>query len=196
MDDEDIIHWRNLINEYKRHLRLLEEKLAVYGKLECPPYILRGIEDTNKNIDRIEQNIRVRIKNSNDSGRLFTNEDIDTIYNKWVDIWYYEDKIAIEEKYLTRIKQSIGSEFMLKLPILNRVEARILIVILSVNMYWITRDYRDTIFGILLSILVVITIKQTFDINNKIKAAKNNIIEWRADIEKLEREIQQIRAGD
>jgi 23S rRNA maturation mini-RNase III len=64
MDDEDIRHWQHLIIEHQRYLRILEEKVVNFGKLNAPAHILKEIEDTKRSITELEQRIRRRIRNA------------------------------------------------------------------------------------------------------------------------------------
>src|SRR3978361_1831136 len=97
MDDEDIRHWQHLIIEYKRHLRILEEKVVGYGKLECPPHILKDAEDTQRQIKDFEQRIRRRIRRADDSDILYSIEEVDEIYDKFLEIIWIEESIRLEK---------------------------------------------------------------------------------------------------
>jgi hypothetical protein len=85
IDDPDILHWNDLINEHKRTLKVLERQAAQWGKLHVPPYVTKSIEDARKEIDTLEQNIRRRIKNANTSDVLRTNEEIDAMFDEVMD---------------------------------------------------------------------------------------------------------------
>jgi hypothetical protein len=71
MDDEDIRHSQTLIVENTRHLRVLEQQAAAYGKLACPPHIVIGIEDATRQIKELEQRIRRRIRHADDGTVLY-----------------------------------------------------------------------------------------------------------------------------
>src|SRR6266496_3452497 len=94
MDDEDIRHWQNLIAEHKRYLRIQEEKVAGFGKLNTPAHILKDIDDTSKSIAELEQRIRRRIRNAPDDGRLYNNEEVNEIYDLVSDIIRIEEEIS------------------------------------------------------------------------------------------------------
>src|SRR5262245_23826256 len=85
-DDDDLRHWHNLVFEHKRHLRILEQKAAIHGRLDCPPVILKGIEDTQREISNLEQRIRRRIRHSEDNKLLYTGEEIEEIAAKMLEI--------------------------------------------------------------------------------------------------------------
>src|SRR5262245_51279376 len=104
MDDEDVRHWQHLIEEHKRHLRVLEEQAAGYGKLACPPHITLAIEDTKREIDKLQQRIRRRLRNAQ-NGNLFNAEEIDEIAEKSARIAQLEQMTPMREDVIKKFRE-------------------------------------------------------------------------------------------
>lgn len=105
MDDEDIIHWQKLIEEYKRFKRIREEQAAGYGRLACPPHIVLEIEDTTKKIEELERLIEEKIKNAGD-GKFFTAEQVREITGQYAHLAQMERSITLLEGMVQIFKES------------------------------------------------------------------------------------------
>src|SRR6266542_2192579 len=108
MDDDDIRHWQHLIEEYTRYLRIREEQAAGYGKLECPPHIVTGIEDATQQINELEQRIRRRIRHAGETGVFYSTEEVDEIYERTARITQLELTILMHESTIKTSKISFG----------------------------------------------------------------------------------------
>ena len=111
MDDEDILHWYRLIEEHKRHLRILEEKEAKYGKLDCPPYILTSMEDTQRDIKELEQRIRRRNRSAAEAEILYSAEEIGEIYDTIARIGQLEQAIPTQEGTIKILQEAFYRQY-------------------------------------------------------------------------------------
>src|SRR5690349_4697049 len=110
LEDEELLHLRALLVEHKRYLHIVERQIAGHGRLDAPPDLLRKEEIVKEEMRDVTQRIRRRIKNINGDEILYSDEEVDVVVDRLLDIHAIELKldslIAVREELKRAIKLS------------------------------------------------------------------------------------------